>query len=196
MVGAGAAEQLARSLGHPVPAVQRSALAALVPLSADGEACQAIVRADGVALLGGMLAHAMDDSVQENVLSILQQLLDHEDSSMATGRELLFGSLSALVGVLRSQNTHVQRAALPMLRLLVIFDEQGRELIGASGATEHLIRRPRTRATRSTRSRSSPPSTTPTPQDTRVRRPLTIDTNPQLVAAQRQVICGVFNVFK
>ena len=140
LVAAGAAEQLARSLGHPVPAVQRSALAALAQLSSHPDAGRAIVRAQGVPLLGGMLQHAMDDHVQESVLRILQHLLDQEDCSIATGRELLFGSLAALVGVLRSQNVQVQRAALPMLRLLVIFDEQGKELIGQSGALEHLIR--------------------------------------------------------
>jgi hypothetical protein len=140
LTAAGAAEQLARSLGHPVPAVQRSALAALVQLAPHPDACRAIVRANGVPLLGGMLQHAMDDHVQESVLRILQHLLDQEDCSMATGRELLFGSLAALVGVLRSQNMQVQRATLPMLRLLVIFDEQGKELIGRSGAIEHLIR--------------------------------------------------------
>lgn len=140
LAAAGAAEQLARSLGHPVPAVQRSALAALVQLAPHPDACRAVVRAEGVALLGGMLQHAMDDHVQESVLRILQHLLDQEDCSIATGRELLFGSLSALVGVLRSQNVQVQRAALPMLRLLVIFDEHGKDLIGQSGALEHLIR--------------------------------------------------------
>jgi hypothetical protein len=140
LTSAGAAEQLARSLGHPVPAVQRSALAALVQLAPHPDACRAIVRANGVPLLGGMLQHAMDDHVQESVLRILQHLLDQEDCSIPTGRELLFGSLPALVGVLRSQNVQVQRAALPMLRMLVIFDEQGKELIGRSGAIEHLIR--------------------------------------------------------
>ena len=51
--------------------------------------------------LGGMLAHAMDDETQTLAIlnPLLGPLLEREQTSMATGRELLlFGSLGAVVG--------------------------------------------------------------------------------------------------
>lgn len=68
-------------------------------------------------------------------------MLDCEATAGATAAELLGGSLNALVGVLRAQNVAVQGAVLPLLRLLVVYDDaNGKRTIGNSGAIEHLIR--------------------------------------------------------
>jgi hypothetical protein len=74
---AGAVELLTRALAHAVPAVQRAALATLVPLSHNTEACVAIARGEGVPRLGAMLAHALDDDVQQSVLQACDVRCSH-----------------------------------------------------------------------------------------------------------------------